>query len=56
MKRITQNLWTTSIGTAIILIGLAFIYLGKITTNEFVIIAGVGTSLLFTKDPKKNIE
>ena len=50
MKRITQHLITTSIGSVIILIGLGFIYAGKLNAQEFILVAGVGTALLFAKD------
>ena len=50
MKRITNHLITTTIGCVIILIGLGFIYVGKLTAQEFILVAGVGTALLFAKD------
>ena len=50
MKRITQHLITTFAGVVIILIGLSFIYFGKLNAQEFILVAGVGTALLFAKD------
>ena len=50
MKRITDHLITTSIGSVIITVGLLLIYLGKLNATEFTLVAGVGTALLFAKD------